>query len=81
MSTQLADQLPGSSLATRPSLGSRDLDALGALLLWGVVFSAANGFMEELWIRGLFLGRLTRSTRAPRARTRASQPALPGERS
>jgi membrane protease YdiL (CAAX protease family) len=31
---------------------------LGDLLLWGAVFSAANGFMEELWFRGLFLGRL-----------------------
>ncbi len=37
---------------------SRDLNALGELLLWGVVFAAANGFMEELWFRGLFLGRL-----------------------
>jgi membrane protease YdiL (CAAX protease family) len=36
----------------------RDLDVLGELLLWGAVFSAANGFMEELWFRGLFLGRL-----------------------
>jgi membrane protease YdiL (CAAX protease family) len=36
----------------------RDLDALGQLLLWGAIFSAANGFMEELWFRGLFLGHL-----------------------
>jgi membrane protease YdiL (CAAX protease family) len=36
----------------------RDLDVLGQLLLWGLVFSVANGFMEELWFRGLFLGRL-----------------------
>ncbi len=36
----------------------RSLEALGQLLLWGVVFSAANGFVEELWFRGLFLGRL-----------------------
>ncbi len=36
----------------------RDLDALGPLMLWGLVFSLANGFMEELWFRGLFLGRL-----------------------
>ena len=36
----------------------RDLDVLGDLLLWGAVFSAANGFMEELWFRGLFLNRL-----------------------
>jgi membrane protease YdiL (CAAX protease family) len=36
----------------------RGLDVLGQLLLWGAVFSAANGFMEELWFRGLLLGRL-----------------------
>lgn len=36
----------------------RDLDTLGQLMLWGLVFSLANGFMEELWFRGLFLGRL-----------------------
>lgn len=36
----------------------RDLDTLGSLMLWGLVFSLANGFMEELWFRGLFLGRL-----------------------
>ncbi len=34
------------------------LDALGPLLLWGLVFSLANGFMEELWFRGIFLGKL-----------------------
>jgi membrane protease YdiL (CAAX protease family) len=33
-------------------------EALGQVILWGLVFSAANGFMEELWIRGLLLGRL-----------------------
>ena len=32
--------------------------SLGSLFLWGLVFSLANGFMEELWFRGLFLGRL-----------------------
>jgi membrane protease YdiL (CAAX protease family) len=37
----------------------RSLELLGQLLLWGAVFSAANGFMEELWFRGLFLGRLS----------------------
>jgi membrane protease YdiL (CAAX protease family) len=37
---------------------STDLGALGQLILWGLVFSAANGFMEELWFRGLFIGRL-----------------------
>lgn len=36
----------------------RDLDTLGSLIRWGLVFSLANGFMEELWFRGLFLGRL-----------------------
>jgi membrane protease YdiL (CAAX protease family) len=34
------------------------LDRLGAAALWGLVFSFANGFMEELWIRGVFLKRL-----------------------
>ncbi len=33
------------------------LDTLGAALGWGLVFSAANGFMEELWLRGIFLRR------------------------
>jgi membrane protease YdiL (CAAX protease family) len=33
------------------------LDKLGAAVLWGVVFSFANGFMEELWLRGIFLKR------------------------
>jgi membrane protease YdiL (CAAX protease family) len=37
----------------------RSLDVVGELLLWGAVFSAANGFMEELWFRGLFLNRLS----------------------
>ena len=36
-----------------------DFDALGRLLLWGLVFAAANGLMEELWFRGLFVSRLT----------------------
>jgi membrane protease YdiL (CAAX protease family) len=35
-----------------------DPDLLGKVLLWGVVFSLANGFMEELWFRGIFLGKL-----------------------
>jgi membrane protease YdiL (CAAX protease family) len=30
---------------------------LGAAVLWGIVFSFANGFMEELWLRGIFLKR------------------------
>ncbi len=34
------------------------LDLLGDAIVWGLVFSLANGFMEELWIRGIFLRRL-----------------------
>jgi len=30
---------------------------LGDAILWGLVFSFANGFMEELWVRGIFLKR------------------------
>jgi len=33
------------------------IDRLVAAALWGLVFSFANGFMEELWLRGLFLRR------------------------
>ena len=33
------------------------VDKLGAAVLWGMVFSFANGFMEELWLRGIFLKR------------------------
>ena len=33
------------------------MDKLGAALLWGLGFSFANGFMEELWLRGIFLKR------------------------
>ncbi len=33
---------------------------LGAALLWGLVFSVANGFMEELWMRGILLRSLQR---------------------
>jgi membrane protease YdiL (CAAX protease family) len=33
------------------------MDALAAAVVWGVVFSLANGFMEELWLRGIFLKR------------------------
>jgi membrane protease YdiL (CAAX protease family) len=32
-------------------------DTLLAAVLWGLVFSAANAFMEELWLRGIFLKR------------------------
>jgi membrane protease YdiL (CAAX protease family) len=30
---------------------------LSAALVWGLVFSLANAFMEELWLRGIFLKR------------------------
>ena len=33
------------------------VDKLVAALVWGIVFSCANGFMEELWLRGIFLKR------------------------
>ena len=33
------------------------IDKLVAALVWGIVFSCANGFMEELWLRGIFLKR------------------------
>ena len=32
-------------------------DTLVAAVVWGLIFSAANGFMEELWLRGIFLKR------------------------
>ena len=35
-----------------------DLDRLGAVMICGLVFSLANAFMEELWLRGLFQKRL-----------------------
>ena len=33
------------------------LDTLVAAVVWGIVFSLSNGFMEELWLRGIFLKR------------------------
>lgn len=33
-------------------------DKLGAVIGWGLVFALFNGFLEELWLRSLFLGRL-----------------------
>jgi membrane protease YdiL (CAAX protease family) len=33
------------------------MDTLVAAVLWGLVFSTANAFMEELWLRGIFLKR------------------------
>jgi membrane protease YdiL (CAAX protease family) len=32
-------------------------DTLVAAVVWGLVFSTANAFMEELWLRGIFLKR------------------------
>lgn len=37
---------------------NQDIEALLPKLPWLVLFSIANGFMEELWFRGLFLKRL-----------------------
>ena len=34
-----------------------NMDRLVAAVIWGLVFSFANGFMEELWLRGIFLKR------------------------
>lgn len=33
------------------------VDMLVAAIIWGLVFSFVNGFMEELWLRGIFLKR------------------------
>ncbi len=35
----------------------KNLDLLGDAIVWGLAFSLANGFMEELWLRGIFLKR------------------------
>lgn len=34
------------------------LEKLGSAILWGFVFALFNGFLEELWLRGLFLKKL-----------------------
>jgi membrane protease YdiL (CAAX protease family) len=34
------------------------MDRLTAAVLWALVFSFANGFLEELWLRAIFLKRL-----------------------
>jgi membrane protease YdiL (CAAX protease family) len=34
------------------------MEKLEAAVVWGLVFSLANGFMEELWFRGIFLKHL-----------------------
>jgi membrane protease YdiL (CAAX protease family) len=33
------------------------VDTLVAAVVWGLVFSFVNAFMEELWLRGIFLKR------------------------
>ncbi|HLA07755.1 MAG TPA: CPBP family intramembrane glutamic endopeptidase, partial [Anaerolineales bacterium] len=33
------------------------VDTLVAAVIWGLVFSFVNGYMEELWLRGIFLKR------------------------
>ncbi|MCL4562925.1 MAG: CPBP family intramembrane metalloprotease [Chloroflexi bacterium] len=33
------------------------MENLSAAIVWGLAFSLANGFMEELWLRGIFLKR------------------------
>jgi membrane protease YdiL (CAAX protease family) len=35
-----------------------DLAKLGSAIVWGAVFAFCNGFLEELWVRGLFLKKL-----------------------
>jgi len=54
--------LVGANLVTAAILlaGSRntDLAVISQTLLWGGVFALANGFLEELWLRGLFLDRM-----------------------
>lgn len=35
------------------------LEKLGSAILWGLVFSLFNGFLEELWLRALFLKHLS----------------------
>lgn len=34
------------------------VDALVAAVIWGLVFSFVNSFMEELWLRGIFIKRI-----------------------
>jgi membrane protease YdiL (CAAX protease family) len=31
---------------------------LGSAIVWGAIFAVSNGFLEELWLRGLFLKKL-----------------------
>lgn len=34
------------------------IEKFGSVILWGLVFSLFNGFLEELWLRALFLRKL-----------------------
>lgn len=34
------------------------MEKLGSAILWGIIFSLCNGFLEELWLRALFLRNL-----------------------
>jgi membrane protease YdiL (CAAX protease family) len=36
-----------------------ELPKLGSAIVWGFVFSICNAFSEELWIRGLFMKKMT----------------------
>jgi membrane protease YdiL (CAAX protease family) len=40
------------------SLTGNEINSIIPNLHWLAIFALANGFMEELWFRGLFLGRL-----------------------
>jgi membrane protease YdiL (CAAX protease family) len=35
------------------------ISQLGSVILWGLVFAFSNSLLEELWVRGLFLRKLT----------------------
>jgi membrane protease YdiL (CAAX protease family) len=49
--------LLASAFLIAASVGN-DIEAMIPILPWIIIFSLANAFMEELWFRGLFLGRL-----------------------
>lgn len=38
--------------------GYKDMAVLGTAVIWGAVFAFSNGFLEELWMRGLFMKKL-----------------------
>ena len=38
--------------------GYKDLSVLGTAVIWGAVFALSNGFLEELWMRSLFMKKL-----------------------